>query len=368
MTGITEAAKSRTPLVVLAAETGGRRAAVELPHRPGRPGRRGRRGAERVHGPGPRRRRRRGRWPSARSERRTGGAEPAAGRPGRSRCRSRPDRRSGRVARAAAGRRRGRGRWPTLLAAARSGRCSSPAAAPSPARAGGPERWPSSAARCWPPRRWPTDCSPATRGRWASPAGSPRPLAAELIGAADVVVAWGCALNMWTTRHGALIGAGATVVQVDLDPDAIGAHHRVDLGVVGDVAATAPRGRCARRAPARAPPATGYGDAAAGRPHRATGRGADVPYRRRRRRGPTSIRARCRHRARRPAAGRADRRGRLRQLHGLPGMYLSRAGRARASASPRRSSRSGWGWPPRSAPRWRGRTGCPWPRSATAGS
>jgi thiamine pyrophosphate-dependent acetolactate synthase large subunit-like protein len=44
---------------------------------------------------------------------------------------------------------------------------------------------------------------------------------------------------MWTTRHGTLIGPRARVVQVDLDADAIGAHRPVDLGVLGDVAATA---------------------------------------------------------------------------------------------------------------------------------
>jgi thiamine pyrophosphate-dependent acetolactate synthase large subunit-like protein len=69
--------------------------------------------------------------------------------------------------------------------------------------------------------------------------GFATPLAAELIGAADVVVAWGASLNMWTTRHGALIGSGATVVQVDLDPDALGAHHRVDVAIAGDVRQTA---------------------------------------------------------------------------------------------------------------------------------
>jgi thiamine pyrophosphate-dependent acetolactate synthase large subunit-like protein len=69
--------------------------------------------------------------------------------------------------------------------------------------------------------------------------GFASPLAAELISGADLVVGWGCALNMWTMRHGALIGPGATVVQVDLDADAIGAHRPVDLGVLGDVAATA---------------------------------------------------------------------------------------------------------------------------------
>jgi thiamine pyrophosphate-dependent acetolactate synthase large subunit-like protein len=44
---------------------------------------------------------------------------------------------------------------------------------------------------------------------------------------------------MWTLRHGNLIGPGATVVQVDDDARAIGAHQRVQLGVTGDVRLTA---------------------------------------------------------------------------------------------------------------------------------
>jgi acetolactate synthase-1/2/3 large subunit len=69
--------------------------------------------------------------------------------------------------------------------------------------------------------------------------GFASPLAAQLIRDADLVVGWGCALNMWTTRHGNLIGPDATVVQVDLDPDALGAHRPVRFGVVGGVTATA---------------------------------------------------------------------------------------------------------------------------------
>ncbi|MET7730037.1 thiamine pyrophosphate-binding protein [Streptomyces sp. NPDC005402] len=69
--------------------------------------------------------------------------------------------------------------------------------------------------------------------------GFASPLAAELIGGADVIVGWGCALNMWTMRHGALIGADATVVQVDDDPSALGAHRELHLGVTGDVELTA---------------------------------------------------------------------------------------------------------------------------------
>ncbi|MFE7857755.1 thiamine pyrophosphate-binding protein [Streptomyces sp. NPDC057403] len=71
--------------------------------------------------------------------------------------------------------------------------------------------------------------------------GFASPLATELIQGADLIVGWGCALNMWTMRHGTLIGPGAAVVQVDDDPEALGAHREVDLGVVGDVARTARR-------------------------------------------------------------------------------------------------------------------------------
>lgn len=69
--------------------------------------------------------------------------------------------------------------------------------------------------------------------------GFATPLAAELIGGADVIVGWGCALTMWTMRHGALIGADTTVVQVDDDPSALGAHRELHLGVTGDVELTA---------------------------------------------------------------------------------------------------------------------------------
>ena len=69
--------------------------------------------------------------------------------------------------------------------------------------------------------------------------GFASPTAAELIAEADVVLGAGVALNMWTTRHGRLLSARATVIQIDHDTDAIGAHHRVDVAVVGDVAQAA---------------------------------------------------------------------------------------------------------------------------------
>lgn len=64
-------------------------------------------------------------------------------------------------------------------------------------------------------------------------------LATELIAASDLVVAFGASLNMWTTRRGHLIGADAKVAQVDLDETVLGAHRRIDLGLVGDCAETA---------------------------------------------------------------------------------------------------------------------------------
>ena len=69
--------------------------------------------------------------------------------------------------------------------------------------------------------------------------GFASPLAAELITGADLVVGWGSSLNMWTMRHGKLIGRGTRVAQVDDDSSAIGAHQPVDIAVPGDVAQTA---------------------------------------------------------------------------------------------------------------------------------
>jgi thiamine pyrophosphate-dependent acetolactate synthase large subunit-like protein len=69
--------------------------------------------------------------------------------------------------------------------------------------------------------------------------GFASPTAADLISHADLIAGFGCALNMWTMRHGHLIADDATVVQVDLDDAALGAHRPVDLGVVGDCGAVA---------------------------------------------------------------------------------------------------------------------------------
>ncbi len=66
--------------------------------------------------------------------------------------------------------------------------------------------------------------------------GFSSPLAAELITGADLVIGFGCALNMWTMRHGHLIGTAARVVQIDLEEQSLGANRPIDLGIVGDSA------------------------------------------------------------------------------------------------------------------------------------
>jgi thiamine pyrophosphate-dependent acetolactate synthase large subunit-like protein len=66
--------------------------------------------------------------------------------------------------------------------------------------------------------------------------GFSSPLAAELISQADAIVAFGAQLTRWTTRQGTLIGPDARVAQIDIDIDRLGP---IDLPVVGDAAAAA---------------------------------------------------------------------------------------------------------------------------------
>ena len=174
----------------------------------------------------------------------------------------------------------------------------------------------------------------------------------------------GATLNHWTTRHGALLGAGARLVQVDVDAAAIGAHQPADVGVVGDAAAARAalhaelaRARASRRGPAdarRSPQAIAarrwrdepYEDAPAARHDR-----------------PAHARHRARRRCCRPTA----------RSPSTPAR--SRAGRRCTSTSPTRArgcsatpfSPSASGSAPRSARPSRARTASRSPRSATAG-
>lgn len=69
--------------------------------------------------------------------------------------------------------------------------------------------------------------------------GFSSPASAELISQADLIVGFGCTLNMWTMRQGALIGPDTKVAQVDVEDSALGANRPVHLGVLGDSAETA---------------------------------------------------------------------------------------------------------------------------------
>ena len=82
--------------------------------------------------------------------------------------------------------------------------------------------------------------------------GFASPPAAELIRDADLILGLGVSYTKWTTRHGRGFAGDATVVQVDHDRDALAADPRVDLTVRADVAevAAALLKRCAERRPA----------------------------------------------------------------------------------------------------------------------
>jgi thiamine pyrophosphate-dependent acetolactate synthase large subunit-like protein len=69
--------------------------------------------------------------------------------------------------------------------------------------------------------------------------GFASPLAAEILPQADVVIVAGASVNHWTTKHGALIAKDARVVQIDTEARAIGRNRPVDIPVLGDVRATA---------------------------------------------------------------------------------------------------------------------------------
>jgi thiamine pyrophosphate-dependent acetolactate synthase large subunit-like protein len=69
--------------------------------------------------------------------------------------------------------------------------------------------------------------------------GFASPFATELLGQADVVLVAGASANQWTTRHGKLIAAGARVAHIDIEPRAIGRHRPADLAIVADAKAAA---------------------------------------------------------------------------------------------------------------------------------
>ena len=152
-------------------------------------------------------------------------------------------------------------------------------------------------------------------------------------------------LNMWTTRHGSLIGDAATVVQVDDDLDALGAHRPIELGI--SATSRPPRRRCSPRslrgkAGYRSPEVrTGSRGRAGGTTiatdDLSTATASTLAC------CPPGSDERCRHSGSSPSTPATS--------------WAIRAPTSRCptspdSVSPRPSSRSGSVCPPRSAPRW----------------
>jgi thiamine pyrophosphate-dependent acetolactate synthase large subunit-like protein len=68
----------------------------------------------------------------------------------------------------------------------------------------------------------------AISGGFASPAAS------ELVAESDLIVGFGVSLTHWTTKRGKLIAPGAQVAQVDIEAPKLGYHTPVDLAVLAD--------------------------------------------------------------------------------------------------------------------------------------
>jgi thiamine pyrophosphate-dependent acetolactate synthase large subunit-like protein len=107
--------------------------------------------------------------------------------------------------------------------------------------------------------------------------GFSSPTTADLIRGADLIIGWGCALNMWTMSHGRLIAEGATVVQVDDTPAALGVQRDLTFGVLGDVTETA-RAALAAMGTGSQPPSPGYRTDEVRQRIATSGRWRDVPF------------------------------------------------------------------------------------------
>jgi thiamine pyrophosphate-dependent acetolactate synthase large subunit-like protein len=75
------------------------------------------------------------------------------------------------------------------------------------------------------------------------------PLAQELLPQADTVVVVGASINHWTSKHGSMLEGATTVIQIDTDARSIGRNRPATLGIIGDaqIAAAALHDELARR-------------------------------------------------------------------------------------------------------------------------
>jgi thiamine pyrophosphate-dependent acetolactate synthase large subunit-like protein len=69
--------------------------------------------------------------------------------------------------------------------------------------------------------------------------GFASPFASQILPQADVVLVFGASVNHWTTKHGAMLAPAARLIQVDVEPRAIGRNRPADLAIIADATATA---------------------------------------------------------------------------------------------------------------------------------
>jgi thiamine pyrophosphate-dependent acetolactate synthase large subunit-like protein len=91
--------------------------------------------------------------------------------------------------------------------------------------------------------------------------GFSSPIADELISESDFILAFGASLTQWTTKKGKLIAPGAVVAQVDIDTPKLGYQMPVQIAVLGDAKATAEAllSEVSKRAPTQFSPASAGG-------------------------------------------------------------------------------------------------------------
>ena len=69
--------------------------------------------------------------------------------------------------------------------------------------------------------------------------GFSSPIADELISESDLILGFGASLTHWTTKKGKLIASGATIAQIDIEAGKLGYQMLVQHAVLGDAKATA---------------------------------------------------------------------------------------------------------------------------------
>jgi thiamine pyrophosphate-dependent acetolactate synthase large subunit-like protein len=91
--------------------------------------------------------------------------------------------------------------------------------------------------------------------------GFSSPVADELISESDFILAFGASLTQWTTKKGKLIAPGTVVAQVDIDMPKLGYQMPVQMAVHGDAKATAEAllSEVSKRSPTQRSPASGGG-------------------------------------------------------------------------------------------------------------